>query len=370
MLRKILCAAALAGCASDPIAATDSATAAVVTPNAIVDVPAVARGVYPDNLGFLYDGDLASLLWLQNTVVPGSKLELENQLARVVRQGLSAEVVGNHMQVVPAMPAQPELATLAQRTTQSMRLLTQTAFVGRDYAEQLTTALHTRNHDAARAAATIAAAAQATTLLTNLGDAHPGSGLPAPAPPTSAGPVRPGVTFADNVRDGKRARVALRAHALQRAVSNRDPAAYGAVFGDLFYAALDASTEDAARAALAVSHHDSVLVGQPLDTIIAQYVLNQTPAPLTMSELRLLNQINLLSSQTALAREPLVAALLLIDLDRKQGHVDGQVYEAAIWAHVTDLTWLSAQFVRLKADGSTAQNLLDTIHGILSPPAP
>jgi hypothetical protein len=48
-----------------------------------------------------------------------------------------------------------------------------------------------------------------------------------------------------------------------------------------------------------------------------------------------------------------VAALLLINEDHRQAEPDPTLTPLAVWSHVSDLTWLVARFVALKADGTT-----------------
>ena len=136
--------------------------------------------------------------------------------------------------------------------------------------------------------------------------------------------VQPGQYFADAVLDGQRTYLQGRARALQQAIQTRDAAAYGSAFPDVFYAQLASSLRDSAREALAVSHEDAILTGQPLDAVITQYVRQVQAAgkAFSMEQLRLINQINLIAHARAAELRPLVAALLLLAEDHRRGEED------------------------------------------------
>ena len=87
--------------------------------------------------------------------------------------------------------------------------------------------------------------------------------------------------------------------------------------------------------------------------------------PFSMEQLRLINQINLRANDQALPRPPLVAALLLVELDHRRDLPDAQVTAASIWQHVDDAEWLVAQYVRLKADGTTADQVFALVNSII-----
>ena len=85
-----------------------------------------------------------------------------------------------------------------------------------------------------------------------------------------------------------------------------------------------------------------------------------------MEQLRLINQINLISNGVAASPRPLVAALLLLAEDHRRGEQDTALSCGAIWAHVHDLDWLVSHYVQVKADGSTAHDVLTLIESIVA----
>jgi hypothetical protein len=126
-------------------------------------------------------------------------------------------------------------------------------------------------------------------------------------------------------------------------------------------------TKDA-HLALAAAHVDNVLRGQPLDAVVDKYVTT-TPDPdhpMSMDQLCLVNQINLISNNTALSRQALVAALLLISEDHRQVEPDPTLTPTVIWSHVGDLTWLVTRYVGLKADGTTDAQVRAQIDSIVA----
>jgi hypothetical protein len=260
---------------------------------------------------------------------------------------------------------QPTLRELAQRAVQSVRLLAQYSFTARDYGQALGTALSQYNADVDRRQAIADAAVRVEAALTGIGTSSPGAPLPAAPPPAHQRVVQPGRYFSDAVQDSRRTYLQSRARALQQAIAARDPTAYGNAFPDVFYAQLDPALRDRARDALAVSHEDGILEGQPLDTVIAAYVRQVPDRALTMEELRLINQINLLLSQVAVPRQSLIAALLLLNEDHRLGEEDPDLSCVAIWSHVQDLDWLVSHYVHLKADRTTAKDVMATINSIV-----
>jgi hypothetical protein len=350
------------------IAGSAAITAPAPRAHGVKDVPAVNPQRYPNSLAYLYQGDVATVLWMQNSVPVISLAALERQLRRGMAHGLSGEVVASTMQhVTPLFTPYPTLPELAQHAVQSARLLAQYTSVVRDYGQALSDALGQYDGAAGRHQAK-AAAARVEAAFGGLGAARPGGPLPAALPPGRPRAVQPGQYFADAVLDGRRAYMQGRARALQQAIQARDAAAYGSAFPDVFYAQLDSDLRDSAREALAMSHTDAVLTGQPLDAVITWHVL-QAPQPgeaFSMEQLRLINQINLLAPVAAAAPRPLVAALLLLAEDYRRGEQDPALTCAALWAHVHDLDWLVAHYVRVRADGSTAQDALTLIDRILA----
>ena len=74
---------------------------------------------------------------------------------------------------------------------------------------------------------------------------------------------------------------------------------------------------------------------------------------MSMDQLCLVNQINLISNNATASRQALVAALLVINEDHRQAEPDPTLTPQTVWSHVSDLTWLVTRFVALKADGTT-----------------
>jgi hypothetical protein len=365
-MTTILLATSLAGCAGQAASPDERADSPVTVDQGVKDVPAVDRARYPDSIGYLYRGDVATVLWMQNTMPVASREELETRLRRGMERGLTGEVIRSVMQHVDAVAnPQPTLSELAQRAVQSVRLLAQYSFTARDYGQALGTALSQYNAAVDRRQAIADAAVRVEAALTSIGTSSPGGPLPAAPLFAHQRVVQPGRYFADAVQDSRRTYLHARARALQQAIAARDTTAYGNAFPDVFYAQLDPALRDRARDALAVSHEDAILKGQPLDTVIAQYVRQAPDQALTMEELRLINQINLRSNQVAVPKQPLVAALLLLDEDHRLGEKDPDLSCVAIWSHIQDLDWLVSHYVRLKADGTTKKDVLAAINSIL-----
>jgi hypothetical protein len=347
----------------------DSTTAPITTAitHVVKEMPAVDRQRYPDSIGYLYQGALTTIVWMQNDLHLTRIEDLPLRLERGMERGLTGEVVVNAMQrVAPVGATQPSLTQLARGTIQSMRLLGQYASSTRDYAQSLGTALAAYNTNPVRLAAIASLAGTVNTALANTTPAHPAPSLPAPLPPAAPRMVEPGRYFADAVQDGQRSYLARRVRTLHRALATRNVAAYGPAFAEVFFAQRTPVLRDTAREALAVHHDSGVLRGHPLDPVIAQHVVRTDLGQgFTMEQLRLVNQINLLSADTTLPRVPLVAALLLIDEDHRHDQEDPELSIPAIWAHVHDTTWLVAQYVRVKADGTTAADALAAINHIV-----
>ena len=175
-LTSLVLAAAIAGGAA--------LTAPATRAQGVKDVPAVDPQRYPDSIGYLYQGDLATVLWMQNLVPGASLAALERRLRRGMTHGLSGEIVASTMQPVEAVTTpQPTLPDLTRRAVQSVRLLAQYAFVARDYGQSLSDALGQYNGDVGRHQAIAAAAARVEAALGGIGAAHPGGPVPASPPP-------------------------------------------------------------------------------------------------------------------------------------------------------------------------------------------
>ena len=345
-----------------------SLLAAPVRAQEVKDIPAVNSGRYPDSIGYLYEGALATIVWLQNSLPVTRVDELERRLRRNLGRGLSGEVVVNAMQdVEPIAVGQPTLRDMARRTVQAVRLLSQYTFVAHDYGDSLRGGLADYTADGDRLSAIAASAARAEAALSAAAQPHPPGTLPGGPPPSGQSVIKPGRYFSQAVLDGRQDHLRRRAHRLSAAIQSSDPIAYGAVFADVFFAQMDADLAVSAREALAVDHDSSVLRGQAFDAVLARTVfLAVNPGrPFSMEQLRLINQINLRANDQALPRPPLVAALLLVELDHRRDLPDAQVTAASIWQHVDDAEWLVAQYVRLKADGTTADQVFALVNSII-----
>src|SRR5262245_1887312 len=132
----------------------------------VKDLPAVNQERYPDSIGYLYQGTLATVLWLQNKLGFRTIDELERHLSRAVAPGLRGEVVASEMQRVQQVTSsQPTLPQVARSAAQSVQLLAHYSFVTRDYGKSLRTDLGTYNADARRRSALAAAAGRVQAKL-------------------------------------------------------------------------------------------------------------------------------------------------------------------------------------------------------------
>jgi hypothetical protein len=120
--------------------------------------------------------------------------------------------------------------------------------------------------------------------------------------------------------------------------------------------------------ALSAHHENGVLKGQPLDAVIATYVLRPPDSdnPFSPELLSLINKVNLVSNNQGVSRQALVAALLLIDEDHQQHHADATLSFSLIWDHVGDQPWLVSQYVRIKGNGMTTDQANAVITGIVA----
>jgi hypothetical protein len=368
---SLLGLAAMTGCLStEPTSVEVRASETMLATDAVVeDIPAVDRTRYPDSVGYVYEGSLATIFWMQNEPRVDSVADLERRIRRDMQTGIKGEFLDSSMQRVdPVGSVQPSLSASVKRTAQSMRLMTQYAAVTSDYERALGGALHSYNTDPDRLQAISTLAAQVDTMLHDMAAPNQAGSLPRPAPPVGAQTVRAGKYFADAVRDHARANLAGRVDALQRAVATRTPQTYGAAFADVFYAQRDADLAQVAVDGLAVHHVHGILRGQPLDTVIDRHVDTQPTAdrPMSVDQLSVINRVNLIASDASVSRTALVAALLLLDEDHRQGEVDAALSPAVIWQHVHDAGWLVSQVVRLRADGTTEAQLNELIATIVA----
>jgi hypothetical protein len=362
--------AAIAGCLSaDPTQEEMDHESPLATTAVVQDIPAVNRVRYPDSVAYMYESSLATIFWMQNEPRAGTLANLEQRLRRDMQAGLKGEfLISNLHRVEPVGGVQPSLSSSAKRTAQSMRLLTQYAFVAYDYARSLGSALHDYNSDPARLQALNAKAAQVNTLLYDMADPHHAGPLPRPPPPVGAQTIRDGKYFADAVRDHARANLTSRVAALRHAITSRNADTYASSFADVFFAQRDAEVADIAVNGLADHHEHGILRGQPLDRVIDQYVNTQPTAarPMSMDQLNLINRINLLAGDPSVSRGALVAALLLINEDHRQGEVDLLLSSSSIWQRVHDREWLVSQLVRLGPDDMTEAQISELIANIVA----
>jgi hypothetical protein len=357
------------GCSSSPATPVDDAVAAVVGNDAVTDVPAVDRGRYPDSIGYVYQSALANIFWLQNEPRAAQFDALVESMRRGMARGVAGEILSSDMQQVDRIPdTQPSLPQMSRSAVQSVRRMAQYAFVTADYSAALSTALEVYNTNAVRQHEITDLATRLDADLRAGATPHPAEPLPAPPPPSHQRLFRPGKYLADAVRDHARAHLVRKAAQLEAAVTAGAVAAYADAFTEVFLMQRDLDLSRSAVEALAVHHVDGVLRGHPLDQVIANHVTVR-PAPdrsLSVDQLSLVNQINLLANDMTAPRPALVAALLLIDEDHRQGEQDATLSCALIWQHVTDYAWLVSQLVRVKADGTTEAQINATISSIVA----
>ena len=345
------------------------AASAVATSNVVADVPAVDRVHYPDSIGFLYQSDLASVFWLQNHPAMATLDDLQRHLANQMSRGLSGEILSSAMQHVDATTdAEPALPDMAKRSAQSVKLLVQYQSMAHDYAQALADGLNAYNTDPARRQNILDTVDQVEALFATDPAVHPAGLPPAPPPPPGQDVIRPAQYFADAFVVHERANLANRARDLQRAIDAHNAALYGDAFIDVYSMQRNVDIARDAVTALAAHHEDGVLKGQPLDVVIATYVLRPPDAdnPYSPELLSLINQVNLLSNDLSVARQALVAALLLIDEDHQQHHADATLSFSLIWDHVADQSWLVSQYVRIKGNGMTTDQANTMIDGIVA----
>jgi hypothetical protein len=346
-----------------------SVSAAVASAADVKDIPAVDPAHYPNSVGYLYQGSLANIFWLQNEPRAGQIADLVASIRALVGRGVAGEILSATMQAVDPLPdAQPTVSQMSRAAVQSVRQMAQYAFVTSDYADSLGSALGAYNTDPARHQALDDTAARVDAeLRASATPSAPGT-LPAPPPPVNQRLLRPGKYFADAVKDQARTRVTTRASVMQQAIDTRNATAYADAFTDVFLAQSDIDLAKIALDALAVHHIEGQLRGQPLDAVIAKYVtaLPAPDRPLAVEQLALINQLNLIAGDTTTPRQPLVAALLLVDEDHRQGEQDATLSCPLIWQHVTDTAWLVSQLVRIKADGTTEAQVNALIAAIVA----
>jgi len=341
---------------------------AEVSADDVKDIPAANRQRYPDSVGYLYEGPLATILWMENHLPFVQLDQLKRRLARGMARGLSGEVVDDSLDGPAALPSgEPTLPELTKRAVQTVRLLAQYTTVARDYGGSLQTALQQYNTDETRRTSILEAAGRVDAALRAAPAPRPGGPLPADPPAAEERVVQPGRYFADAVLDGKREYLRRRAQALARAIQSSNPTAYGRAFADVFYAQRDPELATDALEALATNHQDGILRGHAFDRVVENTVLRAVDPsrPFSMDQLRLINQLNLLAHGPAAPREPLVAALLLLEEDHRRAGEDAELSVARIDEHRNDTTWLVAQVVRLTGGDTTEAAVHELIDSIL-----
>jgi hypothetical protein len=331
---------------------------ATASAEAIKEIPAVDRARYPDSVAYLYQGPLSKILWMQN-IPPFTRMEeLEPYLHEVAARGVSGEVVASSMQTVTPIPADPELEDLARSASQSTLLMAQYSNVAHDYSKALWENVSQYNGSPQRLAEIAGAASRVEAALQVMGEIAPVAPIPPPAP-NHRPALRDGTYFTETVLIGKRRYLASAAEALQRAITAHDPEAYDGAFSDVYAAQLDPAIRDEARAALAVSHQEALLTGQPLDRVILRYVLQggEIAVALGVEQLRLINRVALRWHAPAASREAMILALLLVAEDRRQGHSDASFSCFKVWEHIHDPSWLVTEYLRLTGGGDAADAL-------------
>lgn len=349
-----------------PAATNRTDGTAVTAANEVKDVPAVDRARFPDSIGYLYQSDLATVFWMQNHLELPRIEDLQQRIELSMARGLDGEFLSTAMQTVNATgAAQPTLPEMMQQSAQSLLMLSQVAFVASDYGQSLADALQRYNADATRVQTVTDAAAHVETALDTLVASHTG-GVPPPPPSTNLAVIKPGHYFADVIKSQEVSDLANAVQVMQSAIAQHDPASYEGAFSAVYYAQSNANLAKDAFAALSAHHDAGVLRGQPLDQVIQKYVRIPAAQPLSVEQMALVNRINLRSNDDAASREALVGAVLLVDLDHHQQEQDPTLSCPLIWDHIADTTWLVAQYVRLKADGTTAGQALVLIDSIVA----
>lgn len=332
----------------------------------VQDIPAVNSSHFPDSIGYVYEGSHAKILWLQNLPSFESVDAFERYLRAVSSRGLSGEFVVSELQAVAPILGEPELEDIAKRAMQSTRLMVQYSNVAHDYGEALSQAASQYNADSQKLGEIAADAARVGTMLQTLDDVSPVPALPS-APASGIEVLSTGSELPEAVLLGKQRHLAEAIGALHVALASRSVEAYGEAFSKVYAAQMDSSVRTVATEALGVDHTNAVLRGHPLDGVILQYVLqgSSIERPMAFEQLRLMNQVNLLSNDVSVSRAELVIALLLIEEGRRQGEDDLSFSYFNVWSHVQDVDWLVAEYLRVKGSG-TSQEVLSMVENIVA----
>jgi hypothetical protein len=180
------------GCSSFSSSSDDTGVAtATVTVSGIKDIPAVNRARYPDNIGFAYQGSLATMLWLQNDPSTRHFEDLQRSLSLNMRRGVLGEIINSSMQQVDPLPPDPTVSQMVKQTAQWAHLMAQYTAVSQEYTDLLGQALESYNSDPARLQALSDTAATVETRLSATPASNPGGPLPAPPPPPGQRVLRP-----------------------------------------------------------------------------------------------------------------------------------------------------------------------------------
>src|SRR5262249_52911444 len=105
----------------------------------------------PNSIGYLYEGSLGKVFWLQNDPGADTLSQLTQRMSRLAQRGTAGEIVQSSMQQIDTVPdTEPTLLDLASRTVQSLYAMNQYAFLTSDYASSLSAALGAYNADPVR----------------------------------------------------------------------------------------------------------------------------------------------------------------------------------------------------------------------------
>jgi hypothetical protein len=230
------------GCNSfSPSTETTSIVTGGVTVIGVKDIPAVNRTRYPDSIGFVYQGPLATILWMQNDPSTKHIEDLERSISINMRRGVVGDILSSAMQQVDPLPADPTTSQMVKQSAQWAHLMAQYTAVSEEYTDLLGQALAAYNSDPTRLQALSDTAALVSTGLSATPASNPGGPLPVPPPPPGQRVFRPARYFADAMKDRDHAYLVKSSQNLQRAIDARNAAAYATAFGDLFYMQNDAT---------------------------------------------------------------------------------------------------------------------------------
>jgi hypothetical protein len=339
--------------------------ARVATAADIMTIPAVDKALYPDLLGFGYNGPFADIVWF-GRIAPLLNGEGLSSVLNECRGGLSGELVRDRFDLPSTnLTSTSEFTKNMARSFESHRFVAQYLFTFYDYAGKISDAFSRHNAEEQRLQTAAQAAAALDASLRQVIVTQPSAG-PAPLPARSVPYVGKVTYYSDALLAAKRARLTEAGAALAAAVAARDVDAYDKAFSQLDHFTEDARLKDDALLAFEYTHTNKILRGQPLDGVVAAVIhLTQNgPDWLDFEQVKLVNKINLFANVVSDWR-PLVGAMMLIADDYTAGQVDGTLSMALIWQHATDLTWIVDKIVQVRNNGSTAQLVRDEIDAII-----